>query len=92
MPAKKIYNYPNPNIDDFTYIRYFLTDNSDVNIKIFDLAGDIVDSFKGPGDGGVDQQVKWNVSDIESGVYLCRVEAKSEGKSEVRIIKIMVVH
>jgi len=92
MPSKKVYNYPNPNIDDFTYIRYFLTDNARVNIKIFDLAGDMVDSFNGPGDSGIDQQVKWDVSDIESGVYLCRVEAKSAGKSNVRIIKIMVIH
>ena len=92
MPSKKVYNYPNPNIDNFTYIRYYLTDNADVNIKIFDLAGDIVDSFKGPGSTGVDQQIKWNVSDIESGVYLCRVEAKSVSKSDVRIIKIMVIH
>jgi M6 family metalloprotease-like protein len=92
LPSKKVYNYPNPNIDNFTYIRYYLTDNADVNIKIFDLAGDIVDSFKGPGSTGVDQQIKWNVSDIESGVYLCRVEAKSVSKSDVRIIKIMVIH
>ena len=92
MPSKKVYNYPNPNIDDFTYIRYFLTDNANVNIKIFDLAGDIVDSFNGPGVSGIDQQVKWDVSDIESGVYLCRVEAKSANQSDVRIIKIMVIH
>jgi M6 family metalloprotease-like protein len=92
LPAKKVYNYPNPNIDDFTYIRYYLTNESDVNIKIFDLAGDIVDSFNGPGNSGVDQQIKWNVADIESGVYLCRIEAKSSGKSDVRIIKIMVIH
>jgi hypothetical protein len=91
LPARKVYNFPNPNIDDFTYIRYYLTDNADVNILIFDLAGDIVDSFKGPGNYGVDQQIKWNVSDIESGVYLCRIEAKSASKSDVRIIKIMVI-
>jgi len=92
LPSKKVYNYPNPNIDDFTYIRYFLTENADINIKMFDLAGDIVDSFNGPGNSGVDQQVEWKVSNIESGVYLCRVEAKSAGRSEVRIFKIMVIH
>ncbi|MCK5033248.1 MAG: T9SS type A sorting domain-containing protein [Calditrichia bacterium] len=92
LPARKVYNYPNPNIDDFTNIRYFLTEEANVNIKIFDLGGDIVDSFNGPGNSGVDQQIEWNVSDIESGVYLCRIEAKSASKSDVRIIKIMVIH
>lgn len=92
LPAKKVFNYPNPNIDDYTNIRYLVTEDANVNIKIFDLAGDIVDSFKGPGVSGIDQEIEWNVSNIESGVYLCRIEAKSPNKSNVRIIKIMVIH
>jgi len=92
LPSKWTYNFPNPNMEDYTYIRYKTSETADVNIKIFDLAGDIVDSFSGPGDAMIDHQIKWDLKNISSGIYLCRVEAKSNSKSGVKIIKIMVVH
>ncbi len=92
LPASRAYNYPNPNEGDYTTIRYFLNDAADVTLRIFDTAGITVDTFNGPGQGGVDNEIDWNVADIASGVYLCHIEAKSSGKTESKIIKIMVVH
>jgi hypothetical protein len=92
MPVTSVYNYPNPNKDNYTTIRYFLRDDARVRITIFDLAGDIVDSFEGPGVGNVHNETRWELTNISSGVYLCRIEANSATENNVRIIKIMVVN
>lgn len=91
MPTESVYNYPNPNTQNYTTIRYFLKENSNVDIKIFDLAGDLVTSLQGPGQGNVHNEQRWELSDVSSGVYLCRVEASSADEKSVKIIKIMVV-
>ena len=51
MPPRKVYNYPNPNKDDFTNIRYYLNEPASVKIRILDAAGALVDEFNGPGFG-----------------------------------------
>jgi M6 family metalloprotease-like protein len=92
LPPESVYNYPNPNLQNYTTIRYFLRDDAQVRIKIFDLAGDIVASFDGPGQGNVHNEKRWELTDVSSGVYICRIEANSETASGVKIIKIMVVN
>jgi hypothetical protein len=91
MPTESVYNYPNPNTQNYTTIRYFLKEDANVDIKIFDLAGDLVTSLQGPGQGNVHNEQRWELSDVSSGVYLCRVEASSADEKSVKIIKIMVV-
>ncbi len=92
MPSSRAYNYPNPNSGSYTTIRYYLNEPASVKIRIFDTAGTPVDQFSAPGNGGVDNEITWDVSSVASGVYLCQIEAKSDGGSESKIIKIMVVH
>jgi len=92
LPAKRVYNYPNPNSGDVTKIRYYLNEQAQVTIRIFDAAGMPVDEFDAPGSGGVDNEIEWNVADVASGVYLCQVKAKSADQTVSRIIKIMVIH
>jgi hypothetical protein len=91
MPTESVYNYPNPNKQNYTTIRYFLKKDAAIDIKIFDLAGDLVTSLQGPGQGNVHNERRWELSNVSSGVYLCRVEAISTDEKSVRIIKIMVV-
>lgn len=91
MPKERVYNYPNPNEDNFTIIRYYLTESADVNIKIFDLTGDLIKSMAGPGSADIDNEVKWDLTNISSGVYLARVESASATKKEHKIIKIAVI-
>jgi len=91
MPTESVYNYPNPNTQNYTTIRYFLKKDATIDIKIFDLAGDLVTSLQGPGQGNVHNEQRWELSNVSSGVYLCRVEAISTDEKSVRIIKIMVV-
>ncbi len=92
MPAARVFNYPNPNTGYQTKIHYYLNEAATVTIRIFDVSGMPVATFGGPGTGGVDNEISWDVRDVASGIYLCRVEARSAKLSANKIIKIMVVH
>ncbi|HQI40293.1 MAG: hypothetical protein B6D44_00915 [Ignavibacteriales bacterium UTCHB2] len=92
FPERKAYNYPNPVYGNQTSIRYFVNEDSKINIKIFDLAGDFVAELNDNAQGGMNNETVWNVNDIQSGVYLARIEASgSSGKTESVVIKIAVV-
>lgn len=91
LPANSVYNYPNPTEGDRTTIRYRLNFPAQVRIKIFDLAGDLVDELAGPGFSQTENEVTWPLQNIQSGVYLARVQAEGEGRKGVAVIKIAVV-
>ncbi len=94
LPGNLAYNWPNPvGINDGykTHIRYYVSENATVEIKILDLAGDLVATLSGQGTGGLDNEVVWDVSSVQSGVYFARLEARSATKSGSAIIKIAVV-
>lgn len=92
LPENRAYNYPNPVYEGKTFIRYYVSEDARINIKIFDLAGDFVAELNDEARGGLDNETVWNVGDIQSGVYLARIEATGvSGKSDSKIIKIAVV-
>jgi M6 family metalloprotease-like protein len=91
MPGNLVYNYPNPTQGNQTTIRYALNASAEVNIQIYDLSGEFVTELKGTGFAQTENEVVWQLDDIESGVYLARVEARGGGKRDVAIIKIAVV-
>ncbi len=90
LPTNLVYNYPNPAEGESTVIRYRLEEDADVKIRIYDLGGDLVDSFSGPGIGQVDNEITWQLDDVESGVYFCQVKAIQGGKEKTVTIKIAV--
>ncbi|MHB1686183.1 MAG: T9SS-dependent M6-like inactivated metalloprotease [Ignavibacteriaceae bacterium] len=92
FPVNRAYNYPNPVYGTETKIRYYVSEDSQIDIKIFDLAGDYVADLKDNARGGLDNETTWNVSNIQSGVYLAHIQATGvSGKTESNIIKIAVV-
>lgn len=92
FPKAKAYNWPNPVYDGQTFIRYYVSEDSKINIKIFDLAGDFVAELNNTAIGGMDNETTWNVNNIQSGVYFARLEATgNSGKTESTIIKIAIV-
>jgi hypothetical protein len=92
FPKSRAYNWPNPVYDGKTFIRYFVKDDATVNIKVFDLAGDLVTTIPNPpGIGGVDNEIGWNVGDVQSGIYFARIEANGASGNGVAVIKIAVV-
>jgi hypothetical protein len=63
-----------------------------VAVKIFDLAGDLVAELKDRAIGGFDNEIVWDVSNIQSGVYFAHLNVISAGGSEdYKIIKIAVI-
>ncbi len=92
FPKNRTYNWPNPVYDNQTFIRTFVAEDSKITIRIFDLAGDMVDKLEYNATGGLDNEIAWDVRNVQSGAYIAQVEVKSSsGKTESKIIKIAVV-
>jgi hypothetical protein len=93
MPESMVFNWPNPNNpgENFTHIRYYLNSDANINIRIYDMAGDLVDELNDYGMGQAYNETDWNLTDISSGVYFARVEAEGGGQSAVKFIKIAVI-
>ena len=62
-----------------------------MGIKVYDLSGMLVDEFPGPGVGRTHNERSWDCSEFAGGVYLCRVEAKSDHESQVVFFKMAIV-
>ncbi len=101
LAAERTYCYPNPAKGSDLTVRVYLEERADVEVKIFDVTGQIVDSFEVSGDPTVNEIV-WDTDDIASGLYIVRVEASvalgttslsglPERRSEVQIMKVAVV-
>jgi hypothetical protein len=91
FPKSRAYNWPNPVYDGKTSIRYFLGSPASVMIRIYDIAGDRITEFPGPGVGGVDNEIEWNTRSIPPGIYLAKIEARGATGSGDTFIKIAVV-
>jgi len=92
LPSESLFNYPNPAYGDETTIRYFLGRPAEVTITIYNLAGDLVAQMDGEAAQPPQEcETVWDLSDVASGVYICRVEARGAGEEEVRFHKIAVV-
>ncbi len=91
MPAASVYNYPNPTEGQGTTIRYTLGREAHVDIRIYDLSGDLVAEFPGTGFAHTENEVFWDLTAVASGIYLCRVQARSSGGEETTFCKIAVV-
>jgi M6 family metalloprotease-like protein len=91
LPARSVYNYPNPTRGRRTTIRYRLEKDARVEIAIFDLSGELIQRFPGPGQGGTENEAVWELDGVESGVYLGQVTAAGPWGEKAVTIKIAVV-
>ncbi|HCA43200.1 MAG TPA: hypothetical protein DEP28_08105, partial [Bacteroidetes bacterium] len=56
--------------DNKTYIRYFLNGTTnEVIIKILDLSGEMVIELRGTTNPKTENEIVWDVTDVQSGVY-----------------------
>jgi hypothetical protein len=90
FPENFAYNYPNPAKGSYTTIRYRLEESADVRIKIYDLAGELIDELDGPGIGLTENEVNWDLEGVESGVYFGRIHAESARGTRTITIKIAI--
>jgi hypothetical protein len=66
-------NYPNP-FNARTMINFDLPTDSDVNIAIYSITGQMVETISGQYEAG-SHSVTWDASDVASGVYFYKVSA-----------------
>jgi hypothetical protein len=66
-------NYPNP-FNAKTLVNFDLPQNADVNINIYSITGQLVETISGHFEAG-SHSVTWDASDVASGVYFYKVSA-----------------
>jgi hypothetical protein len=90
-----VYVYPNPSRDGTCRIHYRLASAAtSVSIRIYDVSGSVVAEVPtGAADllGSSEHALVWNNRSVASGVYLCRVEVQSGGRTEVRFATLAIV-
>jgi hypothetical protein len=91
LPESRVYNWPNPVYGRTTQIRFYCAQDADISITVFDIAGKKITELSGRALAGIDTELTWDVSHIQSGVYLARVKASNQNQTQARIIKIAVV-
>ncbi|MFC1759990.1 T9SS type A sorting domain-containing protein, partial [Candidatus Neomarinimicrobiota bacterium] len=93
IDKKRTYVYPNPARNGNTTIRVFNYSAEKINLKIYDAAGYFVNEIQ----RNIDVinsawETEWDVTDIESGVYLIKLSATNQDSEESTILKVGVIH
>lgn len=93
LPEDKFFCYPNPSYDGRTTIRFFVGNDADVKLNIYDMSGKKVsDEYNLAGRAGSYEEMMWDGSSLPSGVYRCVIEADFSGETltsfkDIAIIK-----
>ena len=88
----EVYNWPNPIRNGQTFFRLTTSMDADILITIIDAAGSLIEVLD-PGmvRARIAVDVEWNTN-IESGLYYARVEARdASGNKETELIKMAVI-
>jgi len=84
LAEKSVYAYPNPAGGDEIRVHYEVGGAAEIEISIYDIAGNLIDELQGSGVSGTDNEIVWHCGAVASGVYYCRVVARSaEGESQM---------
>lgn len=92
----EVYNYPNPapayGYGDKTIFRYYVKDEADVKIGIYDIGGQKVGDFETQAIGGQYNEQEWDISNIASGIYVYVIEIQpSSGEKQIVKKKLAIV-
>ena len=87
------YAYPNPSYNENVIFRIHIGLAESLNIEIFDIAGYLIESLSVDisSSSNYIKEVHWDVSTIDSGIYIARVVAATSSNSEEKIIKVGVI-
>jgi len=73
--VSNLYVYPSPVRKAQGRIRFSAGDVSSAGCKVFNLAGDMVQDMEITAFPGTENEIKWDTSNLASGVYIIRIEA-----------------
>ncbi len=90
LPGDRAYCYPNPvSGDDLAHVRFYLRAAASIELTIFDALGAQVERLELNGHAGTNE-IAWPINEYDSGLYLCRLEAKGAASKGEVLIKMAV--
>ncbi|MBI4777994.1 fibronectin type III domain-containing protein [Candidatus Desantisbacteria bacterium] len=87
------YSYPNPakQTNAITF-RYYLNADADVTLRIYNLAGELIQTIKGNGIGYNDtNELVWDINDIASDIYIWQLEVVAGELQDVVVKRLAIV-
>ena len=91
LAEDEIYCYPNPvGGGQRVHMRFFLMETASVEIVVYDALGAEVERINADGHVG-ENDIAWSVETYASGIYLCKIQAKTPARSASALVK-MAVH
>jgi M6 family metalloprotease-like protein len=91
LVASKSFAYPNPVSGAETVIRCRLGRDGRVGMKIYDLSGELVHEVAPIARPAGDNEFRWDLTNVASGVYLCDLSVEEGGESASTLVKIAVL-
>ncbi len=84
--------WPNPVTDDSAFIRFVAGSEAEYRIRIFNVAGELVDDFAGSTPAALPWEVRWSTANLSPGVYYVCLELTSGGQTEEALFHAAVVN
>jgi hypothetical protein len=85
------YCYPNPVTGDRAAFRFYMGPTAEVEVSMFNSAGELVRQWMERGRlAQAEQEISWSVESLESGLYLCRLEASAGNRNKVVFVKVAI--
>ena len=93
---KLTYVYPNPSYGENIKFRMHLYDEANIQINIFDIAGYLAKTIYKKFEKNEiliarDQEIIFNVNDLNSGVYISHINASNANSNQKKIIKFGII-
>ena len=93
---KLTYVYPNPSYGENIKFRMHLYDEVNIQINIFDIAGYLAKTIykkfeKNEILNARDQEIIFNINDLNSGVYISHINASNANSNQKKIIKFGII-
>lgn len=92
LSVEDFFVWPNPVRDDTGRIRFLPGEDAVFEIKIFNVAGELVAEFQGDAPGGAPWEVHWNTEDLAPGVYYVCLELRAGGETAEALFHAAVVN
>ena len=77
--------FPNP-FSSRTNINFYITKDSDINIKVFDVTGREVSNLLNASYNTGHHSYSWNASDLDQGIYIIKLSVNGEVISSERVV------
>lgn len=95
LPASRAYCYPNPvDGEGRAHLRFFLSAAATMQLEVFDAIGERVDRLSFDANGftvPAENEIQWSTAGYASGLYICRLEARSASGEQQHVIVRMAV-